>query len=197
MITSSKKWSEFADDTNTQQAILVELKRVMQQARWFGGKAYEMKALETDHCLPFDFEDCRYYYFIVQTSYTDHPTEYYLVPLGIASDKGTGAITEISFADTKGFLHDAVYMPHFQKSLFQSILQDNPVATSNGEFLFEKGKLVPENESFENSRNPNVDQSNSSIFFNEKYFMKIYRKLFLQTNPEVDVLRFLGNRKLQ
>lgn len=191
MITSSKSWNEFAADSAAQVTVLTALKRVMQNARWFGGKAYEMLALETDHCLPFDFEGCRYYYFIVQTTYTDHPTEYYLIPLGIQQERSIGFIDEIECNDVKGFLHDAVYIPHFQKALFQSILQDQPISTTNGEFYFEKGKLLSSDTTFESSRNPNVDQSNSSIFFNEKYFMKIYRKLFLQTNPEVDVLRFL------
>ena len=36
-----------------------------------------------------------------------------------------------------------------------------------------------------------VDSSNSAMIFGDKYFLKLYRKLFQETNPEVDMVQFL------
>jgi maltose alpha-D-glucosyltransferase/alpha-amylase len=36
-----------------------------------------------------------------------------------------------------------------------------------------------------------VDSSNSAMTFGDKYFLKLYRKLFQETNPEVDMVAFL------
>ncbi len=36
-----------------------------------------------------------------------------------------------------------------------------------------------------------VDSSNSALVFGEKYFFKLYRKLFRETNPEVELVEFI------
>ena len=38
---------------------------------------------------------------------------------------------------------------------------------------------------------PDLEQSNSSLIFGNKYFFKLYRKLFREINPEVEMLQFL------
>ena len=44
---------------------------------------------------------------------------------------------------------------------------------------------------------PDLEQSNSSFVFGNKYFFKLYRKLFREINPEVEMLQFLdGNRRV-
>ncbi len=190
-ISTSLDWLAFESDKEAQQQLLAILPPIMQSARWFGGKAYKIKDLKTDHCLPFESNGCRYYFFVVETNYEDHPTEFYMIPLGLSNSEAGQPLAHITFGDSTAYLHDACYLDDFHKALFVHITKSQDIPTSLGHLAFEKGKLVEENESFIQSRNPKVDQSNSSIFFNDKYFMKIYRKLFLDTNPEVDMLRFL------
>jgi maltose alpha-D-glucosyltransferase/alpha-amylase len=36
-----------------------------------------------------------------------------------------------------------------------------------------------------------LSSSNSAMVFGEKYFLKLYRKLFKETNPEVEMIEFL------
>ena len=38
---------------------------------------------------------------------------------------------------------------------------------------------------------PDLEQSNSSLIYGNKYFFKLYRKLFREINPEVEMLQFL------
>lgn len=68
VIHSAKDWSSFHLDREAQKQLLHLLPPVMHAARWFGGKAYTIDNLKCDQCLPMDFEECRFYFFVVETN---------------------------------------------------------------------------------------------------------------------------------
>lgn len=190
-IHPSESWQNFASDYEAQNALLTSLPDVMKMARWFGGKAYQISRVNTDHCLPFEANGIRYYFFIVETVYSDHESEYYMIPLALSNEVNGPVYAEMHYSEGMQYLVDACYDSGFQKAIFEATLKGQKIKTTLGEFNFDRGQVIEQSEFYENSRNPGVDQSNSSIIFNEKYFMKIYRKLFLDTNPEVEMLKFL------
>ena len=190
-IHPSESWQNFASDYEAQNALLTSLPDVMKMARWFGGKAYQIARVNTDHCLPFEANGIRYYFFIVETVYSDHESEYYMIPLTLSNEVNGPVYAEMHYSEGMQYLVDACYDSSFQKAIFEATLKGQKIKSTLGEFNFDRGQIIEQSEFYENSRNPSVDQSNSSIIFNEKYFMKIYRKLFLDTNPEVEMLKFL------
>lgn len=190
-IISAHSWHELNQSLEDQRALVREIHPIMLSARWFGGKAYTITAVEADHCLPFDHNDCRYYIFVLSVSYADHPMEFYLVPLSLQSAPGKGIITHWQSKAENAYVHDAMHDEGFHRALFELILAGQSLSTTKGHLVCDRGRSVPANETFKHSRNPGLDQSNSSVFFNDRYFMKIYRKLFRETNPEVDMLKFL------
>jgi trehalose synthase-fused probable maltokinase len=186
-------WPGLAADRDTCVHLTESLQDYFKAARWFGGKAYKLESLHLDHCLPMDHEDQRFYLFIVETRYADHTPEFYLVPLALTSaNHAPKHACLASLGDHQ--VVDAVYTEKFHKALFDHVIQNNKISTTNGTLNFDRGNGLNTDQKFVSSRNPGVDQSNSSIFFNEKYFMKIYRKLFLDTNPEVEMLKFLTEK---
>ena len=60
-----------------------------------------------------------------------------------------------------------------------------------GQLTFYRGKGLEEGDSDLPSRVLPVDSSNSAMTYGDKYFLKLYRKLFQETNPEVDMVAFL------
>jgi maltose alpha-D-glucosyltransferase/alpha-amylase len=189
-LTLTKDWNEFASDDKCTSALLNSLHDYFRSARWFGGKAYHLEDIRLDHCLPLDFEGERFFLLIAETNYSDHTPEYYLLPLALDSGQEIPQNALLARCGDK-WLVDAVYCPRFHKAMFNHILADSRLKIGNGELNFDRGAGLNTEQQYQTSRNPGVDQSNSSIFFNEKYFMKIYRKLFLDTNPEVEMLKFL------
>ncbi len=65
-----------------------------------------------------------------------------------------------------------------------------------GFLKFEKGSAFNEEDYNDNipSRVLDADQSNSSLIYNEKYFLKLYRKLFPGMNPDVEMVKFLTEK---
>ena len=183
-------WNNFGSDPQALNSMLGSLHEYFRTARWFGGKAYQLESLVCDHCLALDHEGSRFYLIIVETIYTDHAPEYYLLPVALDNGMRAPASSRLASFDEQ-WVVDAVYTTEFHKALFNYIINDKRLKTNNGELNFDRGAGLNAEQQYLSSRNPGVDQSNSSIFFNEKYFMKIYRKLFLETNPEVEMLKFL------
>ncbi len=186
------EWQEFGQDEVAQEALIKSLPEYLHRSRWFGGKAYSISNLRCDHCLPLDFGTNRYYFFVVEVAYHDHETEHYLIPISLIDAVQNDSQTALAFwKNEHTVLTDALYDKTFQQAIFTNVLNGSKTQTSLGTLVFDKGAALNGEQNYLSSRTPKIDQSNSCIFFNDKYFMKFYRKLFLDTNPEVDMLKYL------
>lgn len=130
---------------------------------------------------------------IIESRYSDGEPEQYLLPLSFITDPITrgnipekGLITEATFDTQAGWLVDAIYDENFRNLLYHNILANQ----TQGVVTFQKGRGLVASDTV-TSRVLPVDSSNSALVFNEMYFMKLYRKLFTLTNPEVEMVAFL------
>lgn len=109
-------------------------------------------------------------------------------------DVNPKGVLTIAYVDGKrGLLVDALYDERFQQALFRGVAAGLTLAQDTGTLHFQRGKgLDPEDiRGTVSSRVLGVDSSNSALIFNEKYFLKLYRKLFRLTNPEVELVEYL------
>ncbi len=191
-IHTGKAWNNFHLDTDAQDQLLRLMPPVMQKARWYGGKGRQLQKLSCDHCLPLVHNGNNFFLFILEAGYKDYEPDYYLLPLAMHNNAGsTGNLCGWKGADGDGFVMDATFHPGFHRCMFDFIHGGKSVNTTVGNFHFDHGTGLPDNETYHHSVNPVVEQSNSSILFNDKFFLKIYRKLFREANPELEMLKFL------
>lgn len=173
--------------------------------RWFAGKAREQTgfAVQTVHGLPLTDGDVAYL-LILEATYATGPPESYLLPLSFATDRAShtlpfrlsdvpakGRIGDATLGGRVGTLIDAIYDERFRQALFTAIQQNQTVVQTSGQLLFRRGNGLADNDGELDSRVLPVDSSNSAMTFGGKYFLKLYRKLFRETNPEVDMVQFL------
>jgi maltokinase len=188
--STNSDWQDFGSRIDLQQLLLDHSLDHIRNARWFGGKAYEIRYVRPDHCISFVNSGHTFYFFIAEIGYAHHNAEFYLIPLALADVKKDEDVVILANWNELQIV-DATSLPAFHRAMFESVIQGADVKSSNDRLVFDCGFGLNKDQLYISSRNPGVDQSNSSIFFNEKYFMKIYRKLFLETNPEVEMLKFL------
>lgn len=191
-------------------AVLAEtaLPPYVNTCRWFAGKARHQTgfAIKTVHTLPLAGGDVAYLS-VLEASYADGIPENYLLPLSfipahsvpplsfeLADIPEKGRIGAVSLAGQPGVLIDAIYDERFRHALFTAIYQSQVLPQADGELVFLRGKGLDEGDDALASRVLPVDSSNSAMTFGEKYFMKLYRKLFQETNPEVDMVAFLTDQ---
>jgi trehalose synthase-fused probable maltokinase len=198
----NKPWAEFASDA---VAIAWLEKKVfyqyMSKCRWFAGKARVIKFLKVQQILNMPVEDGLAYLVILHIGYTYGDEERYAMPVSFLSDdyeligqvKPKAFIAKITADRKPGWLIDAIYDIRFQATLFENIYNNAATKQENGSLAYHKGKGLDVKD--ENMGYlciiPDLEQSNSSLIYGNKYFFKLYRKLFREVNPEVEMLQFL------
>jgi maltokinase len=198
----NKPWTEFAHDKKAlawlEENVFYEY---MRKCRWFAGKARMIKFLKVQQLLNMPIDGGLAYLIIVHVGYTYGDEEKYAMPVSFLPDdyELLGQINPKAFiakitADGKpGWLIDAIYDFRFQTELFANIWNNAVVKQENGQVSYHRGKgLAATDEDLGYlCVAPDLEQSNSSLIFGNKYFFKFYRKLFREINPEVEMLQFL------
>jgi len=100
-------------------------------------------------------------------------------------------IAPVKFGHISGFLVDALHQDDFRKLLFDKIINSKDKNTDK--LVFHKGSLLEETE-YKSSKFMGVEQSNTSIIYNDDYVLKIFRRIYVSTNPDYEISRFLTER---
>src|SRR5438034_2485523 len=176
----------------------------IQNSRWFGSKARTFRNLKVTEQLAFtaDADGARLWF--IEVNYLDAPTERYAIPVKITSGEAALSITQNAshaivahFGGRNGaILCDAIWDGSFRSQLFDAIVRRRTLRAQGGEFV---GLATSDLESqdFDVSANSHVlsaEQSNSSMLFDNKFFLKLYRKLEDGVNPDVEITRFLTEK---
>jgi maltose alpha-D-glucosyltransferase/alpha-amylase len=112
-----------------------------------------------------------------------------LLPIAIVSDVTGVSEKGIICNSNYGQVIDAIYEENFRNILFHHLYYSSRIKERNGYIQLEKGSALKD-EDFVAARSSRVleaEQSNSSLIYDEKYFLKIFRKLFRETNPDVEM----------
>jgi maltose alpha-D-glucosyltransferase/alpha-amylase len=163
------------------------------RARWFGGKARHRKGL-TVLAAP-ALGNARL--LLVRIAYADGATETYLVPLQMAAadtlriaDEHPQAVA--ARTDDGGILFDAIHDEAFRLALYSLAMTGGSQAGS-AELVGLPGQVPQDLMEPPPSRVLAVEQSNSSVVYGDRVFLKLYRRLEEGMNPDAEILRFLSN----
>jgi maltokinase len=157
--------------------------------RWFAGKARAQKGFKIQNALSIGQAQI----LIVEALYHDGPSEFYQLPLTQLSSDVEIPEKGILEKNESHQIIDAIYDEGFRSELYKNIYNNAELQTLNGKLNTHKGRGLADSDTPDsiNSRVLPVDSSNSAMLFGGKYLMKLYRKLFDQTNPEVEMVSFL------
>src|SRR3569833_124612 len=157
--------------------------------------------LNVQQLLDLPIDGGKAYLVIVHVGYTYGDEEKYALPVSFLPDDYDligqinlkAFITKITADGKPGWLIDAIYDFRFQTELYKNIWDNATVKQENGQLTYHRGKgLAATDEDMGYlCVAPDLEQSNSSLTFGNKYFFKLYRKLFREINPEVEMLQFL------
>jgi maltose alpha-D-glucosyltransferase/alpha-amylase len=181
------------------------LPRYLLTCRWFGGKARPLRTVEISETLTLaDAADTTRLLF-VNAIYSDGTPETYLLPLGLANaaeaatlaaDAPTSIVAR--FGDGSA-LFDAIYDGHFRAHLLRTIVQNRQTRGAHGQVAGFRGRAVEELAAQKNvslaSQVLKVEQSNSSIVYESRLFLKLYRKLEEGVNPDAEIIRYLSEKQ--
>jgi maltose alpha-D-glucosyltransferase / alpha-amylase len=177
----------------------------LKKCRWFGGKGRNVQKMNVAYSIPLSNEDERYHWLILEILYFEGLPEYYQLPLSFLSGRDekemrekypVAAIASVSINNKSFTLVDAVYDKKFRNHLLQLFINKKKIKSSFGELSFFANKKFHSNKirSKNNSRLLSAEQSNTSIVFDNKYFLKLYRKIDKAINPDAEIIKFLSEK---
>ncbi|MGA2924743.1 MAG: hypothetical protein ABSG43_01925 [Solirubrobacteraceae bacterium] len=168
-----------------------ELREWVQRQRWYASKSRSVAGIEIVECLTLR-EDPLLILALVQTRFATGTHELYQLPLALRPADGGGAGGPESIARTKGWaVYDALAEPAQVRELLRRIDATDELEAAQGRFSFHRfnGDVAfPDDVEV---RVMGVEQSNSSIVFDDRLVFKLFRKLEPGVNPELEMLRFL------
>lgn len=205
--TTLYKWNKLTVEMRSQLERLV-LEKYVTNMRWYRSKGSKIKSLIIEDFISFkDTLLPAIHIFILRINYTTKGDMFYFLPIAYAgeeyareirTDFPAGILAELALTNEKGIIYDALYCKNFQENLLKYIHGNRKLKGKNGEFTFKRGKklrsLLKKADLPIESRLLKAGQSNTSVMYDEKVILKIYRALEEGTNPEIELLEHLTEK---
>jgi trehalose synthase-fused probable maltokinase len=169
------------------------LRNWIAKQRWYASKSRSVSGIEIVEGITLR-EDPLLFLALVQTRFATGTHELYQLPLALrpAGEEVEGA----AIARTGDWTaYDALAEPTQMIELMRRMDSEEEVDAAEGRFSFYRADGVTGLPEDAGVRLMGVEQSNSSIVFDEQLVLKVFRKLEPGINPELELLRFLTARE--
>lgn len=178
--------------------------------RWFGSKNRWIKKAMISEILPLKQGEAVFFILFVQVAFMDGAGEIFVIPITcLSGDKARKAIEDHPHAviarvrkrtDSAAYecLFDAFIQTEFSLTLYQKIVRRVSIKGRGGRMTVSPGRpLKP----LQKQGKPPFDikiiaaeQSNTSVIFQDRYILKLFRRLQKGTNPDLEISRFLTGK---
>ncbi|MGH8427417.1 MAG: maltose alpha-D-glucosyltransferase [Gammaproteobacteria bacterium] len=167
--------------------------------RWFAGKSEGISRPRIVSLGELHDENGESFWLVAAEVTANDEVQRYFLPLGLDADDGGGRTDQTPYTLARvrrgarlSALLDAAVLPDFAHTLLEAMAEERTVAGTGGQLRFSRtatlatGDIEPAP-----LRLLGVEQSNTSARYGEGVVLKIYRRLSVGVNPELEMLRFL------
>lgn len=162
--------------------------------RWYGGKASTLKYIEVVDFFKLPSKNNTYYGVLLEVNFKEAFYQHYFMPIAFMSEEELDTntiIAPVKMGSQAGYLVDALHQEDFRKLLFDKIVHSREKTETK--VKFHKGEKLEDKE-YVSSKFMGVEQSNTSIIYNGSLVLKIFRRIYISTNPDYEISRFLTER---
>jgi trehalose synthase-fused probable maltokinase len=188
-------WSDAFEDESFIKIFASDiLENYIINKRWYGGKASTLKYIEIVHSFKITSSINTYYGVLLEVNFKEAFYQHYFMPLAFMSEEDLDTNTIIApvvMNEQEGYLVDALHQEDFRKLLFDKIILSK--TDEQSKVTFHKGKKMNSKE-YISSNFMGVEQSNTSIIYNDNLVLKIFRRIYISMNPDYEISRFLTER---
>jgi maltose alpha-D-glucosyltransferase/alpha-amylase len=170
------------------------LENYIVKQRWYGGKASKLKYIELAEYFRIQQDGEVYFGLILEIDFYEAFYQHYFLPIAFVTDESfadTDRILPISLKGEKGYIIDAINLEAFRKLVYYRIL--NALPKDNSKVQYHKSIKLPLL-AYESSRFIGLEQSNTSVIYNDSYVVKFFRRIFADKNPDYEMSRFLTEK---
>ena len=173
----------------------------LRTCRWFGAKTRTIRNLQIMEQIP--VAEVAGQIWLLRVDYTEGAEEIYSLPVQLESGSVAHNLARsnpeavIARVGENGILYDAIWDPEFREKIFQLMAAEAVLKGRNGQLVGVSSHILTQEpaDQVPSSQVLKAEQSNSSILFENRFFLKLYRKLEDGMNPDVEVTRFLSEKQ--
>ena len=189
-------WEDLMDNKDFLDVFLSEvLEDYIVKQRWYGGKASKLKYIELSEYFRIQQKGEVYFGLLLEIDFVEAFYQHYFLPIAFVTDENFAkgdSILPITIEGKEGFIIDAINLEAFRKLVFERIIDAVPNDRTRVQYhRSDSFKDVV----YESSRFMGLEQSNTSIIYNEKFVLKFFRRIFADKNPDYEMSRFLTEVK--
>ena len=162
--------------------------------RWYGGKASTLKYIEIVESFQISSKKHTYYGVLFEVNFKEAFYQHYFMPISFMSEvdlETNTVIAPVIMNGVQGYLVDALHQEDFRKLLFDNIVHSN--SKLDAKLNFHCGIKLTQ-KTYQSSKFMGVEQSNTSIIYNDTLVLKIFRRIYINMNPDYEISRFLTER---
>jgi maltose alpha-D-glucosyltransferase/alpha-amylase len=165
--------------------------------RWFGAKSRTIKSAHIASRA--DIAGADAVLSILEVQYEEGLIDRYQLPLAavsgveiesVATEISSQVILRFEENGVETIVYDACLNPRFRAALLKATIGE---ASSDELIAKTSQNALPTDLLKADSRIGSAEQSNTSIIFGDKAILKLYRRLQIGENPDVEIARFLTN----
>jgi maltokinase len=172
------------------------LREWIQLQRWYASKSRSVTGIEIVESVALEDEPLLLLT-LAQTRFATGTHELYQLPVVLRRGDGPGPALDLIARIDGWDVYDALADPANALALLRRIADDDQIDTGEGSFSFHRAEgLIPVGDDAD-VRPIGVEQSNSSIVFDNRLVLKAFRKLEPGINPELEMLRFLTAHRFE
>jgi maltose alpha-D-glucosyltransferase / alpha-amylase len=178
----------------------------MMRMRWFGGKGRHIENIRIlEHvCLPTATSNA--IFLMVEVNYQSGLPEIYQLPVAFGREMFAYRVSEtcpqavlarMRVGHEEGVLYDAIYGLELQDAIIRNMASEKRVGVETGEIFFYGSEdllnYVEDHEKIK-PRVLSAEQSNTSIIYDNHFFLKLYRKIDRSLNPDLEICQYLSTQ---
>jgi len=196
------KWSGLMSKPLRKKLQEEVLPRYLDNADWYAGRNRIRQSLEIRNSAALPLRGLPSRWLVVKTSYNDGLPEHYQLLVAWIPEARREALrdlpdaailAEMQLGSEPGVLIDAIYEEPFRMALLQWVRQGKRFETDGGELHFSRGKRkFPAPSDPMKSRILPSGQTFSSLQYDDRYHLKLYRRLDDTLNPDLELAHFLS-----
>jgi maltose alpha-D-glucosyltransferase / alpha-amylase len=179
----------------------------LQQWRWFGGKARQIHSTELTEAVRFPYAASVAYWAFVTVAYSEGEPETYVLPLTIVVGQRAeevqqrapqAVLARVRRTDGEGLLCEAWWEQPFGEALLAAIAHGQQLQGTAGVLC-----ALP-TQAFADLWGPAdvalvptplaAEQSNTSVVYGDRLILKLFRRVAVGVNPDLELGRFLTER---
>jgi len=200
------KWKDLVQKDKLEILENSVLPDYLMKVRWFGGKGRRIQQISIIDHAAIPAGENTIFLLLIEVHYESGLPEIYQLPVAFAeksyadqvkTDCPKAAIANLILGNENGLLYDALYGTGFQQNIITRIGQHQHIYLKGSEIRFSGNrklkKYTAEHDKIK-SKLLSAEQSNTSLTYDNCYFLKIYRKVDRVINPDVEITHFLTEK---